>query len=372
MRVGALLLLAAVLLFSTSGIAAAADNTAPMPEAGVDQTVPVNSTVYLDGTASTDPDGEIVNVAWTIETPSGKTMSPDCGDCNRTQFEATAVGQYTVTLTVTDDDGATRSDTLYVTTTNESGPDVSISGPTSTVSGSDVTFTANVSAEEASLQTLTWLVNGSVVQRDSLNGSSATSSFTHSFDETAPVRAVVYDTLGNRGSATHRVSVGSGSMGTIGTGSYNPECPNQRCGADKRYSYENGKKIIVDGDNDGKVKTYIDGQLTAIDTDAPSVKERLGGGYTIEGGPESVQDKHKTDMRINDEGIAVEEPDVPGFGGGSDLPGMGDISDLPGLGDNSPLFDIGPSPSDGNNEDGNTDTTNNDEGIGGGFAGGLL
>ncbi|MFC6756319.1 MULTISPECIES: PKD domain-containing protein [Haloarcula] len=345
MRVGALLLLAAVVLFSTSGIAAAADNTAPMPEAGVDQTVPVNSTVYLDGTASRDPDGEITNVSWTIETPSGGTISPDCENCNRTEFDATALGQYTVTLTVTDDDGATRSDTLYVTTTNESGPDVSVSGPTATASGSNATFTANVSAEEASLQTLTWLVNGSVVERDSLNGSAANRSFTHSFDETGTpsVRAVAYDTLGNRGSATHRVSVGSvgGGDGVIGTGSYDPECPNQGCGADMRYTLENGEKIIADGDNDGKVKTYIDGQLTAIDTDAPSVKERPGSGYTIEDGADNVDEKHRTDMFINDEGNAVEEPDAPGFGGDSDLPGFGGDSALPGLGGDSDLPGFG-------------------------------
>ncbi|MBX0286389.1 PKD domain-containing protein [Halomicroarcula sp. F28] len=291
MRVGALLLLAAVLLFSTSGIAAAADNTAPMPEAGVDQTVPVNSTVYLDGTASTDPDGEIVNVAWTIETPSGKTMSPDCGDCNRTQFEATAVGQYTVTLTVTDDDGATRSDTLYVTTTNESGPDVSISGPTSTVSGSDVTFTANVSAEQASLQTLTWLVNGSVVQRDSLNGSSATSSFTHSFDETAPVRAVVYDTLGNRGSATHRVSVGS--VGGGGSGSY--QCLLTSCGgtgADSRWT-EGDVTVITDTNDKEGLQTYNDeGDLVTIKNPDENDKIDRGpnGEYRIEGGLSSLDD----------------------------------------------------------------------------------
>jgi len=362
MRVTTLLLLAAVVFLATSGTAAAADNTAPMPEAGVDQTVVVNSTVYLDGTASTDPDGGITDVSWSIETPSGGTISPACADCNRTQFDATALGQYTVTLTVTDDDGATRSDTLYVTTTNESGPDVSVSGPTSTAPGGDATFTANVSAADAPLQTLTWLVNGSVVERESLNGSSANASLTHSFDEGAPVRAVVYDTLGNRGSVTQRVSV---ARGTGGSGNYNPECPNQVCGADKRYTYENGETVIIDADNDGKVKTYIDGQLTAIDTDAPSVKETDGGAYRIEGGAESVPQEHRTDMIINDDGKAVEEPEAPGFGGDSNLPGFGDNSFFP---DTSP--GLSPSLSDGNNDDRNSDTDNNDDD--GGDNGGLF
>ena len=311
MRPGLLLLVAAAVLLAATGTVLAADNTAPLANAGVDQTVLVNSTVYLDANASTDPDGEVTSVEWAIETPDGTTVTPDCVDCRRTEFDATALGQYTVTLTVTDDDGATSSDTLYVTTTAERGPDVSISGPTSTVPDSPATFTANVSADDASLQTLTWLVNGSVVERRSLDGYSSSVDFTHSFDSTVPVRAVVYDTLGERGSATHRISVAS-RVGGGGGVTDDADCFDGNCGdlADKRYSYD-GESYIVDDDNDGQVTTYIDGDLTKIDTDAPSVTETNSGTYSIEGGAESVSDTHTTDMTINDEGKAVEEPENP-------------------------------------------------------------
>jgi len=296
MRVTTLLLLAAVVFLATSGTAAAADNTAPMPEAGVDQTVVVNSTVYLDGTASTDPDGGITDVSWSIETPSGGTISPACADCNRTQFDATALGQYTVTLTVTDDDGATRSDTLYVTTTNESGPDVSVSGPTSTAPGGDATFTANVSAADAPLQTLTWLVNGSVVERESLNGSSANVSFTHSFDEGTPVRAVVYDTLGNRGSVTQRVSVGSGGGGG-GSDDDGQTCFATYCksnsGADSRHTVGGTTTITNTNGKDG-LQTYDEekGELRTIKNPRqnPKITRGNNGEWRIEGGLSSLDE----------------------------------------------------------------------------------
>jgi len=366
MRLTALLLLAVAV--GSVGTAVAADNTAPLADAGVDQTVVVNSTVYLDANASSDPDGEITSVEWSIETPNGSTLSPDCGDCRRTEFDAGSLGQYTVTLTVTDDDGATRSDTLYVTSTTARGPNVSVTGPDVTAAGENATFTANVSAEDATLQTLTWLVNGSVVERTSLEGASANHSLAHSVDETVPVRAVVYDTLGNRGSATHRVAVDGGGGGGISANTYS-ECPNQECGADERYTFAGGDSHIIDGDYDGKVKTYIKGQLTSIDTDAPSVKENAGGTYTIEGGAESVDSQHTTDLVINDEGKAVKEPDYPGFGGDSSLPGFssgssgssddgGLLGGLPGFGGGS---------DDGESSDGSDDGgSSGDGGLGGG------
>ncbi|MDS0280867.1 PKD domain-containing protein [Haloarcula onubensis] len=248
MRPGTWLLVAVTLVLVTTGSAAAADNTAPLADAGVDQTVAVNSTVYLDANGSVDPDGQIASVAWAIETPGGGTVSPACADCRRTEFDATAVGQYTVTLTVTDDDGATRSDTLYVTASTPGGPDVSLSGPSSTAPETDTTFTANVSHDDASLQTLTWLVNGSVVERKSLDGATANVSLTHSFDNSGEVtvRAVVYDTIGERGSASHQMS--------IDRDRYTPHrCFDGFCGngSDKTYSRDGKVTIVETNGQDG-------------------------------------------------------------------------------------------------------------------------
>ncbi|WP_262175268.1 PKD domain-containing protein [Haloarcula laminariae] len=277
-----------VALLATAGTAVAADNTAPLADAGVDQTVSVNSTVYLDGNASVDPDGAITRVEWAIEAPDGATTTPDCVDCRRTEFDATTAGQYTVTLTVTDDDGAARSDTLYVTVTDETGPNVTLSGQSSTRLGTNTTIVANASNDDTPLQTITWLVNGTVAERNSLNGTGATSSFTHSFDSVGevPVAAVVYDTLGERGRATRRVLVGNNG---------GDSCHAIWCGseADMQYSYD-GEQTFVDTNNDGKITTYQDSQLVDIDLEASNVKELGSNRYKIEGGPEAVSDQHKS------------------------------------------------------------------------------
>jgi len=212
MRVALLTLVAGCLLALTAPVAAGG-NTAPLADAGVDQTVTVGSTVYLDATGSVDSDGGIRNVSWSITSPDGATRTPACAECRQTEFEANTTGRYTVALTVTDDASATSSDTLYVTVTNATGPEVSLSGPGTSAVDSNATFQANVSADGASLQSLAWVVNGSVVRRQSLDGTAAHRSLTHAFDQrgTVPVRAVAHDVAGYRGSTTHSVGVGTHS-----------------------------------------------------------------------------------------------------------------------------------------------------------------
>jgi PKD repeat protein len=65
--------------------------------------------VKLNGSASKDPDGKITNYVWNFDddnsSASGKIVS----------HKFTAQGTYTVTLTVTDDKGATGTDTAIVT-----------------------------------------------------------------------------------------------------------------------------------------------------------------------------------------------------------------------------------------------------------------
>jgi hypothetical protein len=105
------------MLVVTAGIPAsgAADGgEPPLVDAGLDQSVVAGTTVYLDGGGSVDPDGEIVAYRWSIETPRGETITPTDRDAEMTRFVPEQTGRYHVQLTVTDDDGNTRSDTLYV------------------------------------------------------------------------------------------------------------------------------------------------------------------------------------------------------------------------------------------------------------------
>lgn len=104
----------------TIEVTAADTNSGPTANAGPDQTVTPGATVYLDGSGSTDPDGDPLVYLWTITTKpggSGATLS-DSGSSHPT-FVADLSGIYVVSLTVTD--GETYSSADLVTITAESG-----------------------------------------------------------------------------------------------------------------------------------------------------------------------------------------------------------------------------------------------------------
>ncbi len=87
-------------------------NDPPIADAGVDQTVidadgSGDEIVTLDGTASSDPDGEISVYSWTEgETEIATGPNPQV---------TLAVGVHTITLTVTDDLIATDTDEVVIT-----------------------------------------------------------------------------------------------------------------------------------------------------------------------------------------------------------------------------------------------------------------
>lgn len=90
-----------------------ASNQAPIANAGPDQTVPAASAgtaeVTLDGSRSTDPDGDPLTYSWAEgSNPLGSTA---------TATVTFPVGVHTVTLTVTDPNGASSNDTVIVTVT---------------------------------------------------------------------------------------------------------------------------------------------------------------------------------------------------------------------------------------------------------------
>ncbi|MGA9403367.1 PKD domain-containing protein, partial [Haladaptatus sp.] len=83
----------------------AAANEPPLADAGLDQHVARGSTVLLDASGSHDPDGRIERYEWSIRTPDGRTITPNCRTCPQTRFHPNEVGRYAVSLTVTDEDG---------------------------------------------------------------------------------------------------------------------------------------------------------------------------------------------------------------------------------------------------------------------------
>lgn len=87
----------------------------PVAEAGDDQTVALDSEVWLDAAGSHDPDGDDLTYAWSfVARPSGSTSSLQAASSAYAHFLADAAGSYIVELTV-DDGVATASDRATIT-----------------------------------------------------------------------------------------------------------------------------------------------------------------------------------------------------------------------------------------------------------------
>jgi PKD repeat protein len=118
-----------------------ASNQSPVAEAGGPYTGEFAVPVDFDGTGSDDPDGSIQSYLW------------DFGDGNTGMFPTTshayaAGGTYTVTLTVTDDDGATATDfsTAAIDSPNEP-PVADANGPYVGVVDGPVSFDGSGSSD---------------------------------------------------------------------------------------------------------------------------------------------------------------------------------------------------------------------------------
>lgn len=104
-------------------------NRAPVANAGPAITAECNgigvcTSVTLNGTGSSDPDGHVVSWSWS--TPAGTLSGP-------TPTSAFPLGTSTVTLTVTDDDGATATATTTVRVVDTTPPVLTFSLSTTTL-----------------------------------------------------------------------------------------------------------------------------------------------------------------------------------------------------------------------------------------------
>jgi len=191
------------------GVAAAASD-GPYAEAGLDQTVHQNQTVYLDAGGSVAPDGEIEQYEWEIETPGGETIEPACPDCVQTSFVPSEVGLYEVSVAVTDDEGRTDTDTMYVEVEEYDPPSVTIEAPSETDLEEGATVTTDASAGEEPLASLAWSVDGEHHEDADIDGETVTTELTElSFDEPGfyEVNATVVDRFGYQVTDTVEISV---------------------------------------------------------------------------------------------------------------------------------------------------------------------
>ncbi|ELZ25567.1 hypothetical protein C475_10203 [Halosimplex carlsbadense 2-9-1] len=263
-------------------------NESPLADAGLDRNVSANVTVFLDATGSRDPDGEVDEYDWLVERPGGGYTIPSCPTCGRTRFVPRETGTYNATVTVTDEDGATSTDTLRINVEPSNGPTVTISGPDSVVEGQVSAYSASVSAGANDLAAVVWRADGRRLNRTTLTGETASVDRLHAFrsDGTVTLSATAVDRLGRERTATQRVtvtepdtsgggSVGGGSVGVgsgIGTSSADSESSNGSVGSDSgtacsrytrnddrycdndRMTLDSDGIVVSDADNDGSTE----------------------------------------------------------------------------------------------------------------------
>ena len=123
-------------------------NTAPVADAGPDQTVNVGDPVTLDGSGSTDADGDSLTYSWSLTTPGGGATLSNPNAVGPT-FAPDVDGIYTATLTVNDGTVGSTPDSVAITAqivvvntppVANAGPDQSVTvGETVTLDGSGST-----------------------------------------------------------------------------------------------------------------------------------------------------------------------------------------------------------------------------------------
>lgn len=132
-------------LFKNNGFAPSAamcpvKNTAPVANAGPDQTVALGTTVSLNGTASSDIDGNLLTYQWSfVSVPAGSGATLANPTTAKPTFLIDKAGQYVVRLIVNDGIVNSLPDTVTITTSNTAP--VANAGPNQTVAvGATVTL----------------------------------------------------------------------------------------------------------------------------------------------------------------------------------------------------------------------------------------
>ena len=143
-------------------VLASVANSAPVAKAGTHQNVVVGTTVTLDGTASSDANGDTLTYKWSLlYKPTNSLASLASASSSKPTFTADTVGTYVVSLVVNDgqvDSGAVSSTTVIAEVLNVAP--VANAGPAQTVLiNSTVTLTGAASTDaNADKLTYKWVL----------------------------------------------------------------------------------------------------------------------------------------------------------------------------------------------------------------------
>jgi hypothetical protein len=143
----------------TVQIVAAPPNIAPVASAGTPQTVSMNTLVTLDGSGSSDANGDTLTYAWALTTkPSASMAVLNNPTAVKPTFTADIPGTYTATLVVNDGKVSSSPAMVAIVVTPPNTPPVANAGQDQAVAtGSVVTLDASASSDaDANTMTFAW------------------------------------------------------------------------------------------------------------------------------------------------------------------------------------------------------------------------
>ena len=93
-------------------------NTAPVANAGIDQSVNSGDLVNLDGSASSDADGDSITYSWSFDSqPASSSANLDDASSDMPSFTADVGGEYSLSLVVNDGQTNSPADQVVITVT---------------------------------------------------------------------------------------------------------------------------------------------------------------------------------------------------------------------------------------------------------------
>ena len=227
-------------------------NTAPVANAGADQSVALSAVVTLNGSASTDADGDALTFNWVfIERPASSVASLNSATVSSPTFTADIAGNYVIRLIVNDGTADSAADFVTITATPPSnrGPTANAGSDRSVALNSVVALDGTGSSDaEGDPLTYRWTIAqqpvGSAISLSSATAAQPTFSATHRGQYVFSL--VVNDGAVDSAPDTVTITAGNGS-------------PSVDAGAPERHFYINNTVPLTGAaaDPEGDRLTYL-------------------------------------------------------------------------------------------------------------------
>ncbi len=195
---------------NTATIAAVLGNQPPTAVAGANSTmVSPGTTVQLDGSASSDPENDMLTYQWSLARPDGSVAALSSDTAESPSFTADVEGTYVATLVVNDGEFDSAPTSVSITASVTNNPPTAVAGANSTMvsPGANVQLDGSASSDpEDDMLTYQWSLTRPDGSAAALSSATAESpSFTADVEGTYVATLVVND--GEFDSAPSSVSI---------------------------------------------------------------------------------------------------------------------------------------------------------------------